>query len=66
MSEKNEKTRKFEVESLGLPPLKMVLGNVPAPDPIKETAWKGNFASRRPLQKSDAVLRLIDHLIKKK
>ena len=55
--------RKFEFESIGMPPLKMVLGNIPAPDPGKGAARKGELASERPLKKSDAVLRLIDHLI---
>ena len=62
MTKKKNVSRKFESEVIGMPSLKMVLGEVPVPDPTKEKIvliqnWQG---------KSKAVLQLIDYLDKKK
>ncbi|NOY98572.1 MAG: hypothetical protein GXP40_05115 [Chloroflexi bacterium] len=57
--------RKFEAETLGLPPLKMVLGNIPVPDPGRKSQRTQRSTAQKLLGKSDAVLRLIDHLVNK-
>ncbi len=62
MTKKKKVSRKFEFDVIGMPSLKMVLGDVPVPDPLKENVvivqnWQG---------KSKAVLQLIDYLDKKK
>lgn len=54
-----ETIRRYEAETLALPPLKLVLGDVPAPDPQGRCA-----PASLPRQQPDAVtvLRLIARL----
>ena len=61
MAKKKKKTRKFESETIGLPSLQIVIGDVPVPDPSRKDIpvsqnWPG---------KSKTVVQLIDHLAKK-
>lgn len=60
----SEEKRVYESNVIALPPLRLVLGDVPAPDPETRTR-------RQPLQKSPremevTVKRLIAHLEEKK
>jgi hypothetical protein len=59
----DEKKRVYESEVMALPPLRMVLGEVPSPDPIKRRKTNEYF-----LRNPDLVVpvrRLIAHLEKK-
>jgi hypothetical protein len=61
----NEKKHVYEAEVMALPPLRMVLGEVPSPDP--ERRGKGNTNPLKPSQ--DLVVpvkRLIAHLKEEK
>ncbi len=57
----NEKKRVFANETMALPPLQMVLGEIPSPDPVRR--GKGNTA---PLKGENELIvpvkRLIAHL----
>jgi len=60
-----EKKHLYEAEVMALPPLQMVLGDVPSPDP--ERRGKGNTNPLKPT--NDLVVpvkRLIEHLKKEK
>ncbi len=61
MSRKS-KTRKYEFELLALPPLRMVLGEVPAPDPGRRTDIRQK--NQKVPDKEDVVQRIIAHLKK--
>jgi hypothetical protein len=59
MSDK-EKVRRYEADVMALPPLRMVLGDVPSPDPQRDH-------KRQPVQKTGpemevTVLKLISRL----
>jgi hypothetical protein len=61
----NEKKRVFESVTMALPPLQMVLGEIPSPDP--ERRGKGNTSPLKP--EKDLVIpvkRLIAHLMNQK
>ena len=60
----DEKKRVYEAETLALPPLRMVLGDVPSPDPVKP-----RFKNPYQLKNRDMIIpvkRLIAHLEEKK
>jgi hypothetical protein len=60
-----EKKRVYESEVMGLPPLRMVLGEVPSPDP--ERRGKGNTNPLKPPEELIIpVKRLIAHLKEEK
>ena len=66
MKKKNE-PRRFESETLGLPPLKMVLVHADqekAKRPAKKTAVP--YKSQKDLETLKAVIKLIDHLSEEK
>jgi hypothetical protein len=60
MSEKNK--RQYESNIIGLPPLKMVLGNVPEPDPGEGRRPFKVFASEKPEEARVTLEKLIGHL----
>ncbi|MCF6277530.1 MAG: hypothetical protein L3J16_02115 [Anaerolineales bacterium] len=62
MSKEKSKMRTFEAETLALPSIKMVIGDVPVPNPPK----KGLEVVQNWPGKSRSVVRLINHLDKKK
>jgi hypothetical protein len=63
--------RVYEADVMALPPLRMVLGSVPAPDPDRgrgaapEAARPSRLAARYPAEMAVTVRRLIDYLEKK-
>jgi hypothetical protein len=60
----NEKKHVYEAEVMALPPLRMVLGEVPNPDPIqKRNAGQKMLKNREMVE---PVRRLIAHLEEKK
>jgi hypothetical protein len=59
---KKELTRKYELELLALPPLKLVLGDVPEPDPFRR--HHSRVKSQKAISKEDIVQRIIAHLKK--
>lgn len=59
---KKELTRKYELELLALPPLKLVLGDVPVPDPNRRQT--NRTANQKAPAKEDIVQRIIAHLKK--
>ena len=61
----SEKKHVYEAEVMALPPLRMVLGEVPSPDP--ERRGKGNTNPLKPQQELIVpVKRLIAHLKEQK
>ncbi len=54
-----EKKRVYETDVMALPPLRLVLGDVPAPDPEGRRAEKKRMLSR---QEEEMVRKLIAHL----
>ncbi|MCG2784415.1 MAG: hypothetical protein L6461_04850 [Anaerolineae bacterium] len=60
MSDKNK--RQFESNVIGLPPLKMVLGSVPEPDPGEGRRPFREFASEKPEEARSTLAKLIGHL----
>lgn len=63
MSEKNK--RQYESTVIGLPPLKMVLGAVPEPDPGDGHQAFRHFASEKPEEARTTLNKLIGHLQEK-
>jgi hypothetical protein len=58
-----ELKRKFQAEVIGLPPLRMVLGEVPDPDPGQARADFRPFGAGRPASESKGTVeKLIGHL----
>jgi hypothetical protein len=60
MSDKTK--RQYEANVIGLPPLKMVLGSVPEPDPGEERRPFRVFASEKPEEARSTLTKLIGHL----
>jgi hypothetical protein len=60
MSDKNK--RQYESNVIGLPPLKMVLGSIPEPDPGESRRPFRAFASERPEDVRNTLSKLIGHL----
>lgn len=58
MKKEKKTPRKFKAETLGLPPLSMVLTNLPSPDPENRLPPKTELQKR--LERSDTILRLIE------
>jgi hypothetical protein len=58
MAEKKKSTRTYESEVMALPPLKMVLGDVPDPD-VNQPNRSGSKMDRK---MESAVQKLISHL----
>jgi len=54
----------YDSEVIGLPPLRLVLGEVPVPDPERQTRPQPLHKSPREMEKT--VKRLIAHLEEKK
>jgi hypothetical protein len=62
----NEKLHKYESDILALPPLKMVLGDVPTPDPRIGARNPHAFAvDNTPTQARRTVEKIIAHIEKK-
>jgi hypothetical protein len=62
----NEKLHKYESDILALPPLKMVLGDVPTPDPRSGVHTLRAFAAdNTPTQARRTVEKIIAHIEKK-
>ena len=65
MNDKEKEYRKFEAEVLGMPPLRMVLFDIPAPDPDLKSFKKKQLDARKVFFKeSDLLDRLIAHMAK--
>ncbi len=63
MKEKKE-YRKFEAEMIAMPALRMVLTDIPEPDPgVKKFRSKQMAARKVFLQNSDTLQRLIEHMV---
>lgn len=63
---KEQGFRKLNSEVIGMPPITMVLRDIPEPDPGKMNFKKEVIKARKLLfQDSDTVLRLIDRFNKK-
>ncbi|MDX9992967.1 MAG: hypothetical protein RBS68_13085 [Anaerolineales bacterium] len=60
MSDKNK--RQYESNVIGLPPLKMVLGSIPEPDPGEGRRPFRAFASEKPEDVRSTLSKLIGHL----
>jgi hypothetical protein len=60
MSDKTK--RKYESNIIGLPPLTMVLGSVPEPDPGESRRPFRVFASEKPDEARSTLTKLIGHL----
>jgi hypothetical protein len=58
----DKKKRQYESNVIGLPPLKMVLGNVPEPDPGEGRRPFRSFASEQPEEARSTLSKLIGHL----
>ncbi len=58
--------RKFEAEMLALPPLHLILGAVPAPDPDQQNGAFHAFGREAPQQARQTLTKLIGHLKEKK
>jgi len=58
-----DKKRIYESEVMALPPLRMVLGEVPTPDPEQR---KGDHPALKPREMENAVKRIIAHLKEQK
>jgi hypothetical protein len=54
-----DKKRVYKSEVLALPPLRMVLGEVPSPDPERR---KSNKPALKPREMESTVKRIIAHL----
>jgi len=60
---KKKQYRKFEAETMGMPPLTMTLVNIPEPDPGKKHFGQQNPMTKKMLFKeTDVIARIIDHL----
>ncbi|MBC8336101.1 MAG: hypothetical protein HQ525_10710 [Anaerolineae bacterium] len=63
---KDQEFRKMDTDVMGLPPITMVLSDIPEPIPGELNFRKvSNNARKLLFQDSDMVHRLIDHIIKK-
>jgi hypothetical protein len=58
----DKKKRQYESNVIGLPPFKMVLGNVPDPDPGEGRRPFRAFAREKPEEARNMLTKLIDHL----
>ncbi len=61
----DKKKRQYESKVIGLPPLTMVLGGVPEPDPGQEQRPFRVFANEQPEQARHTLNKLIGHLQEK-
>lgn len=61
----DEKTTLYEADVLALPPLRLVLGDVPTPDPDRRQTPRRNASTERREPTVVTVRRLIAHLEKK-
>ncbi|MBT3336894.1 MAG: hypothetical protein HN855_01665 [Anaerolineae bacterium] len=61
---KKEEFRKFNSDVIAMPPLTMALFDIPEPDPGKKDFRKEPLSPHTNIlfQRSDLVMRLIDHL----
>ena len=65
MRKTEKKYRKFEANLIAMPPLAMVLADIPTPDPDIKNFKKKQLDARRVLFKeSDLLERLIAHMAK--
>ena len=66
-TEKKDKDyKKFEANAIAMPPLKMVLADIPEPDPGVKNFRKKQIAARKAFLKNpDLLQRLINHMAKK-
>jgi len=65
-TEKEREYRKFKADVIAMPPLRMVLADIPEPDPgVKKFRNKQIAARKTFLQNPDLLQRLIDHIEKK-
>ena len=63
--EKEKEYRKFEADVIGVPPLTMVLVDIPEPDPGVKIFRKKQIAARKVFfQNTDLLQRLIEHMAK--
>jgi len=57
----DNKNHDYNAETMGLPPLRFVLGNIPSPDP--DLSNKSNQQTRKSVRKIEStVKRIIAHL----
>lgn len=61
----NKKTTLYEADVMALPPLRMVLGEVPTPDPERRQTPRRKASPERGEMTVVTVRRLIAHLEKK-
>jgi hypothetical protein len=65
MTKTEKEYRRFEADVIATPPLRMILTEVPAPDPIVRTLRQKQVEARRIfLQNSDLLERLIAYMAK--
>ena len=63
MKKTEKEYRKFEAEVIAMPPLRLVLSDIPEPDPkVKAFRSKQMMARKIFLQNSDTLQRLIEHM----
>lgn len=62
----SQSKRKFESEMLALPPLHLILGAVPEPDPEQRAGAFRAFGCEEPQQARQTLSKLIGHLKEKK
>ncbi len=60
-----QKIRRYEAETMALPPLRMVLGEVPSPDPERRDS-RSTFSWIGPRPDTTTVLRIIARLKEEK
>ncbi|MBT3321923.1 MAG: hypothetical protein HN392_06520 [Anaerolineae bacterium] len=66
MKKTEKKYQKFEADVIAMPALRMVLSDIPEPDPGVKKFRSNQIAARKVLLKnSDALQRLIKHMAKK-
>ena len=65
-TEKEKEYHDYEAEVLAMPPLRMVLADIPEPDPGLKNFKNEQLVARKAfLQNSDLLERLIKHMTKK-
>jgi len=65
MTKTEKEYRKFEADVIATPPLRMILKDVPAPDPIAKSLLQTQIEARKIFfQNSDLLQRLIDYMAK--
>ena len=65
-TEKEKEYHAYEAEVLAMPPLRMVLVNIPEPDPVVMNSRNEQIIARKAFfQNSDLLERLIKHMVRK-